>query len=133
MTVYYRGPAVHITDDLFEVHTPEPQVFHIRELTSVQVVPGSLGTPVARLFAVAAIPMAVALPLVEAPAGLLVVALTTVGASVAVVWLRNPGRPYELHAVHRGVRVQLFGCRDARTFGQVRRALARAIERSAVG
>jgi Family of unknown function (DUF6232) len=44
---------------------------------------------------------------------------------------RTPWVPYELRAIHRGVDVLLFSCTDARTFGQVRRALARVRERHA--
>ena len=43
-------------------------------------------------------------------------------------WWRPRVRCYELHAIHRGQVVTLFACPDRRVFGQVTRALVRAVE-----
>jgi hypothetical protein len=43
-------------------------------------------------------------------------------------WLNRP--IYELRATYRGRPVQLYASRDAQTFGQVKRALLRALERA---
>jgi hypothetical protein len=60
--------------------------------------------------------------------GVAAIALFVVMAG-GVCWrLRPPGQ--ELWAVYRGQRVQLFTCRDSRVFGQVSRALLRALEAS---
>jgi hypothetical protein len=133
MTVYYRGPDAHITADLLEVWRPEYRRFRIDELTAVRVVPGAPGRrgPGALLPA-ATVLAAVALPVAHAPVGLLaIVMVLAVASTVAATCLRQSGQPYELYAIHRGHRVKLFECPDARTFGQVRRALLRAVEQHA--
>jgi hypothetical protein len=133
MTVYYRGPCAHITDDLLEVWSPEHSTFRIRELHAVHVVHGSAGRRgLAPILPAVTVLVAVALPIAHAPFGLLAaVMVLAVGSTVAVACLRTAAQPYELYATHRGRRVRLFHCADAQTFGQVRRALARAIEQHA--
>jgi hypothetical protein len=130
--VYYRGPGAHITRDFLEVWSPRYQFYLITELEAVHVVPGSPGRRAATpLLPAVAVLAAVALPLVHAPAGLFaLVALLAVASTVAAC-VRHAGEPYELYATHRGRWVRLFQCPDAQTFGQVKRALARAMEQHA--
>jgi hypothetical protein len=40
MTIYYRGPEIVITDQVFAVVQPAPQTFAIDELEDVHVAPG---------------------------------------------------------------------------------------------
>jgi hypothetical protein len=132
-TVYYRGARAHITRDLIEVFSPGYAVYPIYELEGVHVVDGSPGRrPAVGVLPVATVLAAVVLPIVGGAVGLLAaVLMLAVGAVVAVAYLRDTGRPYELCATHRGRRVTLFRCSDVRTFGQVKRALARAMEQHA--
>jgi hypothetical protein len=130
--VYYRGPCAHITRDFLEVWSPQHQVYPITELEAVHVVHGSPGRRAATpLLPVAAVLAAVALPIVHAPAGLLALVVLLAAASTVAACLRHTGQPYELYATHRGRWVRLFQCPDAQTFGQVKRALARAMEQHA--
>jgi hypothetical protein len=132
MTVYYRGPCAHITRDFLEVWSPRHQVYPINELEAVHVVHGSPGRRKATLLLPAAAGLAaVALPLVHAPASLLALVVLLAVASTVAACLRHAGEPYELYATHRGRWVRLFQCPDAQTFGQVKRALARAMEQHA--
>ena len=130
--VYYRGPCAHITQDLLEVWTPRHQIYLITELEAVHVIPGSPGRRAAPpILPAATVLVALALPFVHAPAGLLALVALLALASTVAACLRHAGQPYELYATHRGRRVRLFQCPDAQTFGQVKRALARAMERHA--
>jgi hypothetical protein len=130
--VYYRGPCAHITQDLLEVWSPQHQIYLITELQAVHIVPGSPGRRVATpLLPAVTVLAAVALPLAHAPAGLLVLVLLLAVASTVAACLRQAAQPYELYATHRGRWVKLFQCPDAQTFGQVKRALARAMEQHA--
>jgi hypothetical protein len=132
--VYYRGPYAHITDDVMEVWSPGRRVFRIGELDSVYVLPGAepRWTPL-RVIPTVAVVLAVAVALLrrydDVLAPLLIVAVASV---VGVACLGGGGVPYELWAVHRGADVRLFRCQDAQMFGQVRRALLRAMEQHAL-
>ena len=130
--VYYRGPYAHITRDFLEVWSPQHQVYLITDLEAVHVVPGSPGRRAATpLLSAAAVLVAVALPIVHAPAGLFAFVVLLAVASTVAACVRHAGEPYELYANHQGRWVRLFQCPDAQTFGQVRRALARAMEQHA--
>ena len=135
--VYYRGPCARITGDLLEVWSPGYQLYLISELQAVHVVHGRSGRraanpllPAVTVLAVVTVLAAVALP-VHAPAGLLVPVVLLAVASTVAACMRPVGQPYELYATHRGQWVRLFQCPDAQTFGQVKRALARAMEQHA--
>lgn len=130
MTIYYRGPCAYITRDLIEVWTPQHAIYPISELHAVYVVHGSQGRRgTAGVLPVLAVLAAVLLPVAGAPTGLLAIVLMLgAAATVTVACLREPPHPYELTATHQGRRVALFQCPDERTFGQVKRALARAME-----
>jgi hypothetical protein len=58
---------------------------------------------------------------------LIVLAPGVVGAAC----IRTRRRPWELRATYHGVDVQLYSSRDSLTFGQVKRALVRAMEADA--
>jgi hypothetical protein len=132
MTVYYRAPCVRVTHELFELWSPHYRAFPIRELRDVRVGRGG-SDPIAirstSLAGVAAAAFAVSWPFFEEPAAWLIAA-SLVAASAAAsgaCWRTHP-RMYELWATVHGVHVLLFRSRDARAFGQLRRALVRALE-----
>jgi Family of unknown function (DUF6232) len=134
VTIYYQGPDVVITHEVFAVRTPTPQRFHIRELRQVHVVRGDL--PPERMVTVhvaagAFVAALVMAPVLDSPFALLVTATTAVsamGANGLCVRLRP--RTYEIRAIYQALDVCLYRSADLRTFGQVRRALMRALERS---
>jgi hypothetical protein len=132
MTIYYRGPRALVTEDVLEVWVPQHHVFRIRELTAVYVVRCVAGRRPIHALPVVAVAVAVAVPIAESSAGLPAVAVLVAAASLlTAACLRPPVQPYELHGIHRGREVRLFRSADARAFGQVRRALTRAMERHA--
>jgi len=132
MTVYYRGPNVLITHEVFQVMSPQPRTFSIRELRGVCVVEGGRRPWIAvpAWFGSALVAAtAVALPVALVSPHVFVIVLVLAAASViSVACLRDSSAPYELRALHRGQEVTLYRCRDLQTFGQVRRALQRSIE-----
>lgn len=131
MTVYYRGPCAHITDDLLEVWSPEYRVFQIGALESVYVVHGRArhGGNGSLFLTAGAVVAAILGP--QSAWFAVLAALLAAGAAALAAVPSAMSHPYELYGSHRGAEVLLFRCADARTFGQVRRALARAIERHA--
>ena len=134
MVTYYRGPYAVVTSDVFEVRCPLHHRYPVHELLEVAVVRGA-ADPVAvgatGLGGAATVGVAASWPYLHTPlAWIGVVALVLLLAAIgAACWrLRPPGQ--ELWAIYRGQRVQLFACRDSRVFGQVSRALLRALEAS---
>jgi hypothetical protein len=131
MTVYYRGPDVLITHEVFHVMSPQPQTFSIGELRGVCVVEGGrrpwIAVPAWFGSALVAV-LAVALPVALVSPHVFVIVLVLAATSVVSVACLRDSSPYELRALHRGRQVTLFRCRNVQTFGQVRRALQRSIE-----
>ena len=132
MTVYYRGPEVVITHEVFHVLTPQPRAFLIRELRGVCVVEGWrrrwVAVPAWLGSALVAV-LAVTLPISFVSAPVFVIVLVLAAASVvSVACLRDASGTYELRAVYGGREVTIFRSGDAQTFGQVKRALQRSIE-----
>jgi len=132
MTMYYRGRLALITDEVFEVNFPYRRQYAIRELQDVSVLQtGGEILPIV-LTAVAAVfwvGLAVVAPLLHTPGQWLAALVLVVAPSIlgGACWrLRRP--QYELHARYRGVPVQLICTSDAQTFGQLKRALIRAME-----
>jgi hypothetical protein len=132
MTIYFRGPCVVVTDKVFEVRYPYRQRFTIRELRDVYVVrsgpdPTAVGATVIAL--AASVVVAAMWPLLRSP-GAWLVAIAVIAAlamTSGTCWALNPTE-WELRATYRGFQVQLFRTRDAQQFGQVKRALQRALE-----
>ncbi|HEX2356282.1 MAG TPA: DUF6232 family protein [Micromonosporaceae bacterium] len=134
MALYYRGPCARITDELFEVWCPHYRAFPVRELRNVRVVRGG-SDPIAvrstSLAGAAAAAFAVSWPFLENPTAWLIAAglVATSAAASGACWRTRP-RTYELWATVRTMQVLLFRSRDAQAFGQLRRGLTRAIERT---
>lgn len=148
MTVFYQGPLAYITHEVFETRSPHLRSFAVRDIGHLfqahrtggaaptqdrtQVRAGSAG-----LAGAAAVITAIGWPLLNSAS---MPAVATVGlASVLIavlvlsllfaawVWIR-PVRVHELWAVYQGDMTCLFESTDEREFGQVRRALVRAME-----
>lgn len=131
-TRLYSGPEVVITHEVFAVRGPVPQRFRIRDLRRVHVVRGELALErvvTAHLSAGAFVAALVMAPILDSPFALVVMvvtAITAMGANVLCAHLRP--RVYEIRALYRGFDVCLYRSADAQRFGQVRRALARALK-----
>jgi hypothetical protein len=147
MTVFYQGPCARITHEVFEARSPHHRRFMIRDIRHLylahrasdpdvseraQLRAGSAG--IASVAAVAAAVGWAALTSTSLPsvaiAGLAAVLILIAASSLTVAACVRvpPSRVHELWAVYRGRMICLFNTTDERTFGQVRRALTRAIE-----
>jgi hypothetical protein len=143
MTVFYPGPCVRVTHKVFEAHHPSYRSFVIRELRHVHVIQeqadvlgvGSAPIRIAStgLAGVAAMAAAVGWAIFDSPltsvAALMVLAMSSV-VSGACWRTRGHAHLYELRAVHHGQPICLFQTTDVRVFGQVSRALCRAMEQN---
>jgi hypothetical protein len=142
MTIFYRGPCIIITHKVLETRCPTRQVFLLRDLCFVQVFEREAGagaavssarvssTGVAGAAAVAlALGWTEGWPSFDSP----VVALATIGLLIVSVGVSGACwriRPIELElaAVYHDRPVCLLRTTDTQTFGQVKRALVRALE-----
>ncbi len=148
MTVFYQGPLALITHEVFEAYSPRYRSFVLRDIGHLyqadrsnsaeapqdraQIRAGSAG-----LAGATAVVAAIGWPILHSTsmpafAALvltvtLIAALASSLAFAACVWVR-PTRVRELWAVYRGEMTCLFNTTDERVFGQVRRALVRAME-----
>jgi len=134
MRIYYRGPDVVVTSELFVVRRGSPPGrFAIRDLRDVCIAPGQPeGVRLSAVVPPAAAAVLVAAVAVSAAGGVLVgvaIAVSAAGAGLAcaVVHQHRPRR-WELRATYRERSVSLYASTDARVFHQVSRALRRAIE-----
>lgn len=142
MTVFYRGPCVRITHEVFETRCPRYRSYCIADLRAVAVLELTADPPPAVASArvgstgmAGAVAVAIAIGQTEgweathaSPTmlGLIVLLIASLVTSGAC-WLVRPVEQ-ELVAEYHGVPVSLFRTADPRAFGQVRRALLRAIE-----
>jgi hypothetical protein len=142
MAVFYRGPCALVTEDLLEVYCPSYRSYAIGELRDVYVVEGESGVVVTHSASIrycstgvagaAGLVAATGWPLFDYP--LLSFGALILMAAALAAWSafgRIQERPYELWAICRGRTERLYQTTDGRTFGQVSRALLRAIERRA--
>ncbi len=132
MVTYYRGRTALITQEVFEVRGSEVQRFTIEDLYDVRAVRGPID-PAARGSVIAASVLlaviAISWQFLHSPVAWLaaVIVVAAPGAfGGAYMHMRPP--VWELRATYRGTVVLLYGSPDAQTFGQVKRALVRALE-----
>jgi hypothetical protein len=143
MTILYRGRCVRITHEVMEVWCPTYQrytIHDLRELRAVIVpVAPSAAVVAARtcssgvagaLALIAALGWVGGWPALESPVAALVSAVLLVASAVlsGACW-RFQQVEWEVVAHHWGRPVRLYRTSDAREFGQVQRALVRALER----
>jgi hypothetical protein len=132
MTIFYWGREVLITHDLFVLRGPAYQEFKISELDQVHAVPGDLHPARVMISNIAAALFAVdaaTLPLLEsASAELVSGVLLGVCVVVSVACALRAPRVHELRAQYQGYVVSLYESPDRQAFGQVSRALVRALE-----
>jgi hypothetical protein len=131
MVIYYRGQVL-ITHEVFETRWPDHRRFHVARLLDVHVTRGCANRAMTRSFGATGALLVVALagwPLFHLTGVLLVVGLllATFGV-VGGAYYRRSQPSWELRATYDGESVELFSTTDLQTFGQVRRALIRALE-----
>ncbi|GIF65278.1 hypothetical protein Ais01nite_33130 [Asanoa ishikariensis] len=132
MPTYYPGPDVKITDKAFTVLGDRPSRFQIKDLVDPYVVRGDrhpAGVVTGR-FAIGTVVIGtVSWPIHDS---LLLHAAILVAVAIPVLatgaCLRAAPRTYQLWAVHRSTEVCLYSTAHPARFGQVRRALVRAVE-----
>jgi hypothetical protein len=142
MPIFYRGPCVLITHKVFETRCPVHRSYFLDELYQVCVVKwtvdpsaviGSVRIGSSSVAGATAIALALsqvdnwqALASPLATAAMAVLLIVSVAVSGAC-WRVNAVE-HELAAVYRGQPVSLYRSPDLREFGQVKRALVRALE-----
>lgn len=133
MPTFYRTRTVRITHRSMHVFDPEPAVYLIGELGPVWVVTPEPPQVLVRASCSSGAMVAALLVSTQQPdhAMAWVVALLVVGTS-AILLARRPRAAapaeYALVATCRGEWICLYSTPDPAEFGQVRRALQRAIE-----
>lgn len=127
--VYFRRPGILVTNQQVAVGQFRYQVAQLADLMQAR---GSThpGAMVGMVIAVAEAPLlALLLGVVRSPvAWLIAVPALLIPCLVGLVCVRRWPAQYELLARYRGGQVTLFTTRDEREFGQVARAVRRAIE-----
>jgi len=132
MITYYQGRTALITHEVFEVRWPEQQRFSIEDLYDVDVIRGTVD-PLAIGSAVAAsvllVVVAASWQFLHSPIAWLAAVIVVAAPGLfggACAHMRPP--VWQLRATYRGTPVLLYGTSDTQTFGQVKRALVRALE-----
>jgi hypothetical protein len=129
ITWYYRGAGVAVTNQF--LHTSRDR-YALGELADLGMVrgPAHPAVLISTVIAVAQLPIVIpVVTIVRAPiAFLLAAVLLVVPCVVAIVSARRWPPRLDLQARYRGRELVLFSSHDEREFGQVSRALRRAIE-----
>lgn len=128
MTVFYRGADLDISDSTFRV---SGRSYPLDELSGIHVVHPRRALPPAYRAHLAGggalLAGLAAVHLMHLASGwVLAVVAGAVCAVLGGTCVRIGPRPWSLRAVHRSMPVTLYESADAREFGRVRRALARA-------
>jgi len=127
---FYRTARVVVTADRLIVETPVRQVHELRHLHNLRTVKRRVNPLVlsasisAAVLAAAAVAMWQALP----TASVVAAGAAVVSIGLAVAWSRRRPRQLELWADYRDVPLLVFATPDEREFGQVCRAVVRALE-----
>ena len=132
MVTYYRGRAVLVTHEVFETRWPTQMRFRVANLHDVHVARGSTARMAHRSFGATGALLFVVMagwPLLHPPTAFLVVVLLLAACGlVGGACYRRSQPQWELRATYNGDGVKLYSTTDLQTFGQVRRALVRALE-----
>lgn len=142
MTIFYRGDGVRITHRVFEVWRPVFRSFALWDLTGVRSVERAVDPPAlvssvrhgstgiaGATAVVAAIGWTEGWQAAESPVvAVALLSLLAVSVAVSGACWRITAVEQELVAAYRGAPVSLYRSTDTRAFGQVRRALIRALE-----
>lgn len=134
-TVFYRGHGVVVTDDVFAVWKPDPQVYDLESLECLRVEHDEGRQARIMLWALAALVVAGAVAswsLLEEPNFYAIAAAIIAVPPVAgrALWAVMPVT-WALKATYSGAEVTLFASANVITFTRVRRSLLRAFAASA--
>lgn len=126
---YYRGPDIAVTNHHLHTGSDRYPLAELDELGTVRG-PAHPAVLISTVIAVAQAPIAVpVVVLVRSPlAFLLAAVLLVVPIVVAIVSARRWPPRLELQARFRGRELVLYGSHDERRYGQVARAVRRAVE-----
>jgi hypothetical protein len=126
---YYRSADIAVTNHHLHTDRDRYPLAELDELGTVRG-PAHPAVLIATVIAVAQAPIAIpVVAIVRSPlAFLLAAVLLVVPVVVAVVSARRWPPRLELQARYRGRELVLFSCHDERRFGQVSRAVRRAVE-----
>jgi len=132
--VLYRSPELFISDRLFVVRRGRKARYPVAELKNIHVVCEEIrrgGQAVGRYVGAFAMVLIIVALLLDSPLAL-ALALLALGGAAAIGSLstRRHRRTWELRAWHRNADICLFASSDELQFGQVKRAMVRAIEAS---
>jgi hypothetical protein len=129
MRTYYQGPDVVVNDRVIEIRSPRPQRFLVAKLRDVQVVRTAPDPTALRGSGVSAAALLLVAPALDSPELIIAAVVLGVASPLAAMWSHwRAVRAYELWAWYERHRVQVYSSPDPRVFGQVSRALQRAIE-----
>jgi hypothetical protein len=129
--VYYRSTNVVITDEVFAIRGPVDMRFRLDRLHGAHIVSED---PPVRFVSAGGI---IAIPVLAIFAGTqlhsfwawtVAITVALVASTVIAVHRSRSGRASELRATYGELDVTLFRSTDTAVFGQVRRALSRALE-----
>jgi hypothetical protein len=127
--LFYRQPGVVVTSRYLEVAGHR---YHLDDLGAVTVARGAIhpGVLIGLLIAVVeAVIIAVTVVALDSPiAWPLVVVAALIPSAVGLFCAKRWPALYQLNAEYHGEQLTLFTTRDEREFGQVSRALRRALE-----
>ena len=130
--VLYRSPELFITDQLFVVRREPKARYAVAELRNVHVVCAEIrrgGRAVGRYAGALAMVLIIVAVLLDSPVAMALAFLTLGGAAtIGTLSSHAHRRTWELRARHRNAEVCLFASADELRFGQVKRAMVRAIE-----
>lgn len=132
IVTYYQGHTVMITHEAVEVWWPTHRRYAVGDLHGAYVSRGPSAPAPVRSMALAALAfgaVAAALPFVTPiPVWAIGIFAVLALAGIGGIGLRPSPVSWELRAIHAGSDVCLYQSTDTLVFGQVKRALVRAME-----
>jgi len=131
MRVYYRSPDVVITDEVFAVRGPIAMRFRLDRLHDAHIVTTDQPVRVVSAGGIIVIPLLAILAGAQLHsfwAWTVALSVAAVAAVVIAVHRFRTTASRELRATYGALEVTLFRTDNAVVFGQVRRALGRALE-----
>jgi len=134
---YYLDPVIRVTHEVIEVRRPSYRMFAVREIRHVYAVRGRtdwtrLSPSSTGLIGVVATAVLTSRPVIGSTSWSMAAVGGAACLSIAwtVIWWAHM-RPHELRAIYRDQLICLFESHDGRSFREVTRAVARAVEESA--
>jgi hypothetical protein len=131
MVTYFPGPDILVTDRAVVVFTPGPVKFRLDRMSDARVVRGDMAPAcvlTGRLAVVALVSVVAAWPWAGNTGRMAAVVIAVALCASAAALRYFLPRFYELRVMYDDVDVCLYESNDLTRFGQVKRALVRALE-----